>query len=162
MAARLGLRPRSAANKSRVAPRAPSAAAMAAGRGLPGALPARHPGHLSAGPVPSRGPCGQLPAAGPAAPHGPAPPRRPRTARPRKAPSSIDGRQLCGQPGGRGVAGPRRPPPAPAALRSSSAPLPRYPRACAGFRSGWGGRPAGGTLGLSRRLGLTSGSAPRC
>lgn len=55
--------PRSVANSSRGAPRAPSAAAMAAGWGLPGALPARSP-QASTGPAGSRERCGQPPAAG--------------------------------------------------------------------------------------------------
>ena len=71
MAARLWLLPRSAANQRRVAPRAPSAAAIISGRGLPGALPAR--------PCPESGAERAAPSHGPglAAQPGPAP-RRPR------------------------------------------------------------------------------------
>lgn len=71
MAAAPEVRPHSAANKRRVAPGAPRAAVMAAGRGLPGALPARPP------PTGRARVHRQLLAASPAAPHSPGPPRRP-------------------------------------------------------------------------------------
>lgn len=74
MAARPGLQPRSAAQR-RVAPRAPRAAAMAAGRELPGALPARVPRLGSPHSRPrSAGPGAARPGRPPAAPSRPAGP----------------------------------------------------------------------------------------
>lgn len=139
MAARLWLLPLSAANQRRVAPRAPSAAAIASRRGLPGALPARRPPPAA----PEPGAVREAPSCSLDRPAKPCPAAQAQT---RTGPGRSLGASMAGSP-----AGPRRPPQAPGAVSPGLTGLRRHRRPGARFPA-WCG--AGSGAGAALRMDL--------